>query len=121
MKTKSMIALLFAGLALASAPQDASALTYEVTPSVQEVLVAPGGSYSGTMTVRNTTKKPVDLNSKVMDWTYERPDGAKKFFPSGTTKFSCGKWISYSPASFQLSPGQSQEVRYSMTVPADAK
>lgn len=116
------LALSLAAAALASSsPRPALALTYEVTPSVQQVLVVPGGTYSGTMIVRNTTKKPIDLTSKVMDWTYERPDGAKKFFPSGTTKFSCGKWISYSPAAFRLASGQVQEVRYSLTVPPDAK
>ncbi len=113
--------MILAGLALGAVlMQDLYAFSVEVEPTVSEISVPAGGSYAGVITVTNVSKDALEITSKIMDWEYESCAGAKKYFPTGTSRYSCSGWITYTPDSFRLEPGQSQEVHYTLTAPAAA-
>ncbi len=92
----------------------------DVQPTVNQITVPAGGSYAGQVQIKNTSDKPITVNSSVMDWIYESPTGAKKFFPVGKSKFSLSPYLTYSPSTFSLEPGQSREVHYQVSIPANA-
>lgn len=113
--------LLLISFVFVAAPlRDIFAFSVEVEPAVSEISVAAGGSYAGVINVTNVSKETLEVNSKMMDWEYESCAGAKKYFPVGTSRFSCSSWITYTPDKFRLEPGQSLEVHYTLTAPASA-
>jgi len=84
-------------------------------PSVNEI-VKPSGSVNGTITVRNDGVSETGIVAYAEDWLYA-PDGSKSFYPAGNTPLSCAKWISLFPKKFQLEPGKSLGVQYSISAP----
>ena len=85
-------------------------------------LTISSGSYDGgEIKVENTGEEPITVKAYLEDWVYTKQDGGKEFMPKGTTPMSCSNWITFYPADFTLKPGTSQMVRYTVSVPADAK
>ena len=85
-------------------------------------LTIPSGSYDGgEIKVENTGEEPITVKAYLEDWVYAKQDGGKEFMPKGTTPMSCSNWITFYPADFTLKPGAFQMVRYTVSVPADAK
>ena len=122
-------ALLILGLVpLGARPASAEQSVFGVAPITAEADVQPGSAYTASIQVRNeavsatTASAPAPLRIKVyaMDWTMAL-DGTPRFVPAGTLPGSCSKWLEVNPAEFDLPPGQTQEVRYTLTVPADAR
>jgi P pilus assembly chaperone PapD len=99
-----------------------------VAPITVETDVQPGTAYTASIQVRNEAapspiaSPPSALRIKVhpMDWTMGL-DGTPRFVAAGTLPGSCSKWLEVNPAEFDLQPGQTQEVRYTLTVPAEAR
>jgi hypothetical protein len=83
--------------------------------------VAPGGHISGEITVENTGKEPIDVRAYLEDWVYNKQDGGKEFMPKGTTPMSCANWINFNPTDFKLGVGDETMVRFTVSVPEDAK
>ncbi len=64
------------------------------------------------------------LNLRVYweDFVYVQPfDGTKEFTAVGTTGYSVGSWVNFSPQQFTLKPKDSKTISYSIQVPVDAK
>ncbi|MBU0693484.1 MAG: hypothetical protein KKC11_02270 [Candidatus Omnitrophica bacterium] len=77
---------------------------------------------TGKIKVANPSSGEIKVKVYLEDFTYIPPyDGTKKFFPSGSTQFSCAQWISFSPQEFKLPPFGARFVNYSLRVPHDAK
>ncbi|MFH0940247.1 MAG: hypothetical protein V1840_00125 [Candidatus Omnitrophota bacterium] len=85
-------------------------------------LAIASGSYDGgEVKVENNGNEPVAVKVYLEDWVYKSQDGGKEFMPKGTTALSCSNWINFYPADFTLPVGGTQMVRYTVTVPQDAK
>jgi hypothetical protein len=93
---------------------------FEVDPSVEKITAPKGGSFGGKVVIKNNSDGQLKMTGKVMDWKYEKNDGSKKLSPAGSSDFSCSKWLTYSPVSFELDPGKTQEVSYSISIPSAA-
>ncbi|MBN2121270.1 MAG: hypothetical protein JW734_09500 [Candidatus Omnitrophica bacterium] len=91
------------------------------TGKVQEEII-PGKMIVGSVTIYNSSNKPLDIRVYLEDFTYLPPfDGVKKFFPAGTTERSCSDWIRFSPQEFRLAPRKGKKVSYSIKVPEDVQ
>jgi P pilus assembly chaperone PapD len=97
----------------------AEAISISVAPIRVEHDVPAGGSLTEAISILNDDTLPVHIRMKIEDWSLTR-DGAVSFAPGGSQSHSASPWIKVNPREFDLSPGQSQLVRYALTVPKDA-
>jgi len=99
--------------------------SFQVGPMSIERPAEPGVPQTGVITITNTTRAtpgtdaPLHLRAYPVDWTLNRA-GTPQFAPAGSLAESCSKWITISPIEFDVSAGQSTQVRYTFTVPAGA-
>jgi hypothetical protein len=86
-------------------------------PKIRRSL-SKGEKYFGEINLTNPSNEPRQMRLYLEDWRYAlNGDGAKEFFPAGSTKFSCAPWIKFTPAEFTLPPGARQKIHYTVTVP----
>lgn len=94
-----------------------------INPLKVEEKMLPGETKEGTITLSNSHKEVMHLKIYVQDWAYTslEGNGTKKFAPAGLLPFSCSRWLRVFPEQLSLSPGESQKIRYTLSIPADAK
>ncbi|MFA5039548.1 MAG: hypothetical protein WC732_07715 [Candidatus Omnitrophota bacterium] len=85
------------------------------------LLIKPGSYASDEIKVENTGKETMAVKVYLEDWVYSQQDGAKDFFPKGSTPLSCSPWMTFYPADLKLEAGKTAMVRYTVNVPADAR
>ena len=117
---RSQIFVLGACLGLAFCAR-AWGFTFDVTPTVIQVTVPAGGSSAGKISIKNVGTEDLQLSGRVMDWKYAGQEGEKKFFPIGALPYSCSRWVSFSPPTLALKPGETKEVSFSLAVPKNAQ
>ena len=84
--------------------------------------VTPGDTIIDYISVHNSSSGQIGGRVYFQDFVYLPPfDGRKQFLPLGSTEYSCGPWIKFSPQEFSLSPFGKEKVSYTMTVPEEAK
>ncbi|MGQ9601088.1 MAG: fimbrial biogenesis chaperone [Candidatus Bipolaricaulia bacterium] len=112
MRTRYLLVLLVALLAWSASA------SIGVGPLTLIIDAGPGGSGSGYFKVINNGQNPEEVTISLSDWTLG-PDGGIQFAEPGTVDRSLANWISYSPATFRLEPGQLQRVDFTITVPSE--
>ena len=95
------------------------AFGFNVEPARIEVSVPPGQRRGKRVEVTNSSENPVHLTLYVRD-VVTLPDGSTDYPPAGSTEWSCANWIQFVPAELDLVPGQTKDVRVSLTVPPEA-
>jgi P pilus assembly chaperone PapD len=95
------------------------AISFSVSPIRVEHSVPAGGTITEAITIANDDTAPAHIRVKVEDWWLTQ-DGAIAFGRAGSQPYSAASWIRVNPREFDLGPGQSQSVRYSLSVPRDA-
>lgn len=113
-------------LLLAFSSLIASSLALAVTVRIDQprvrLVIPQGGAHSGVIDVENPTSEPLKVRVYLEDWVYSSAaDGSKEFFPPGTTRLSCARWISFAPAEFTVPPFGRQTVNYAARVPSGAR
>lgn len=84
--------------------------------------VYPGEVKSGVIKIDNPSEEEIKMRVYLEDWRYSSySDGAKEFFPAGTTPFSCASWINFSPAEFTIPSFGRQVINYTARLPQEAK
>jgi len=83
--------------------------------------IAQGSYDGGEVKVENNGNDLAVVKVYLEDWVYKVQDGGKEFMPKGTSPLSCSNWITFYPADFTVPVGGTQMVRYTVTVPKDAK
>lgn len=83
--------------------------------------IVPGSYDSGEIKVENTGTELLNVKVYLEDWVYSQQDGGKTFAPKGTHPLSCSNWITFYPADFTLAANAARIVRYTVTVPKDAR
>jgi len=91
-----------------------------VNPIRVEHQVKPGTNETNVIQIRNDGTDPVRVSVHMEDWTMDRK-GNVSFAQTGGDPYSCVNWIQLNPTDFRLDPGQPRQIRYSLTVPAEAK
>jgi len=97
----------------------AEAISISVAPIRVEHNVPAGGNLTEAISISNDDPSPVHIRVKIEDWSLTK-EGAVSFAAGGSQPFSAAPWIKVNPREFDLQPGQSQGVRYSLAVPREA-
>jgi P pilus assembly chaperone PapD len=116
---KIYLALFFIVFLLAGSPSVYAGIRLD-KPKIR-LDVAPGGHVSDEIKIENNGKEPLEVRAYLEDWVYKSQDGGKEFMPKGTTPLSCANWINFNPMDFKIPPGGEQIVRFTLSVPEDAK
>ncbi|MFY9228023.1 MAG: hypothetical protein WAO28_01710 [Candidatus Microsaccharimonas sp.] len=87
-----------------------------ISPLRTEFTIPAGTSQSGSLTVYNTGKQPLDIQMNTLQFTVTDNDYNYVFNENSTIN----QWIRYDPANFTLQPNTSKVVTYSINVPITA-
>lgn len=82
--------------------------------------VDPGETVSDTMIVVNTGTEPLPLTVYAAD-AFTAPSGEIDVLVTGAASTGAGTWVSVAQTSLELAPGQTADVPFTVTVPADAR
>ena len=98
------------------------AATIRLSSPKVELELAPGETYSGEISAENPADEEIKTRIYLEDWAYSPGGtGEKKFMPMGSAPLSASRWITFSPAEDLIKPFGRTTVRYTITVPPDAK
>lgn len=87
-----------------------------------ELLVHPGEQINDSITISNTSGKPIRARIYWEDFSYQSPfDGAKKFAPAGTLKSSLVDWVKFSPRELLLPAFGKANISYVIDVPSQTR
>lgn len=68
------------------------------------------------ISIANDGTASTRLKVSIEDWTLTK-DGNPTFMKVEGNPYSCAEWIRINPVDFRISPGQTKEVRYTVSVP----
>ena len=91
-------------------------VSISVSPIRVEHLVRQGEKGTDMISVTNDGTAPTRLKVSLEDWTLTQ-DGNPMFMKVGNNPYSCVEWIRVNPVDFRIGPGQTREVRYTVSVP----
>ena len=91
-------------------------VSISVSPIRVEHLVKQGEKGTDMILVTNDGTAPTRLKVSIEDWTLTK-DGNLMFMKPGKNPYSCAEWIRINPVDFRIGPGQTKNVRYTITVP----
>lgn len=98
-------------------PGASQGLGLDVTPAKFELSIPPGTlGYNIPITIRNSSGAPVHIVSSMSDFSVTRA-GDYAFERAGSGQFSLMRWATINPQQFDLSPGTTQQVRLTLSVP----
>lgn len=99
-------------MALASvSPSKPKGLT--LSPLRSELEIAPGTSLSGTLTVTNSTDKPMTVDFSAEEFSVV----GRQYNYAFNAQSDVAKWATFNPSEVNLTAGQSINVRYTVGVP----
>jgi P pilus assembly chaperone PapD len=103
-------------LPLTSTSSFSAEVSISVSPIRVEHLVKQGEKGTDMISVINDGTAPTRLRVSIEDWALTK-DGNPMFMKAENSRYSCAEWIRINPVDFRLAPGQTREVRYTITVP----
>jgi hypothetical protein len=92
-----------------------------VSPGIVEMSPATTPGYTYALTVSNDGDEPFHAIAYPGDWTVTQSGDIQFALAGSGLPFACGDWIELSPAEFDLDPGKSVLVRFTVKVPPDAR
>ncbi|MEP0546795.1 MAG: hypothetical protein ABJF88_07680 [Rhodothermales bacterium] len=113
------IALTAFALALAWSALPAAAQVVVRSPLSDDRTVPPGEVYEGTIVVANTTDEVQQAKVYQTDYSFHA-DGSNRYDAPGSSPRSNAGWIEFGPRAVTLAPGETIQVQYRVTVPAEA-
>jgi P pilus assembly chaperone PapD len=117
MKQKSQaISLIVALFILIPALALSAEVSISVSPIRVEHLVKQGERGTDIISVTNSGTAPTRLKVSIEDWSLTKV-GNPIFTKVENNPYSCAPWIRINPVDFRIGPGQTKDVRYTITVP----
>jgi P pilus assembly chaperone PapD len=111
---------LLVGWGIASGvPTAVAQVSLSVAPLRVELQVPPGAEATDAVNALNEGEQPAFVRVSTEDW-YLTEEGTPIFTASGSQPGSASPWIRVNPTNFRLNPGESRDIRYTLTVPRDA-
>jgi hypothetical protein len=86
----------------------------------QDLVVKPGGEYSGSIIIRNDTNEPQEAKVYQTDYTFQW-NGTNNYGEPGKLPRSNAKWITFSPAFITLPPMGTITLHYTLNVPKESQ
>jgi len=120
MKLARVIIALFMGLCLVLALGQPALAGLRVVGAKIEAEVSPGSSNAYEMNVGNTSDAPMDIVVEVRGYATSATNSFIALEPEkDTSQYSARKFLTASPSSFHLEPGESQDIVVTAKIPAD--
>lgn len=94
--------------------------TVAVSPGGALLQGEPGQTLSGSVRLDNPASDAAAVTTSVQDFAYDQ-NGELTVYPAGMLPSSAASWVTLNPAGSTVAAGGHASVRYSVTVPADAK
>ena len=115
--TTTTLALLLTAMVLAVSRPAKAQLSMSLSPVRVEHAIPPGELWTDIVTVENVSERPLRARVTIADWYLER-NGTPVFVKRGTRPgLSMSRWIDVNPTEFEVAPGGTQVVRYTLSVP----
>ena len=92
----------------------------KVWPTSVELTVGHGETATKTINIQNLGSEPIMLQAYVMDFSKNR-NGDFVFSEPGHESYSASRWLSVNSFDLELAPAQSQEVKVTVSVPAQVE
>ena len=108
------------GLIAMTAPPALAQMSLEVSPIRAEHQIEAGASETNIVSVHNAGPKPTRVKVSLQDWQMNRK-GEVSFARAGSTPGSLSSWMEINPTDFRVEPGETKEIRYTLTIPAGAR
>lgn len=86
----------------------------------RKYVVKPGGTYEGTISLRNRGDKPQEVKIEKRDYLFYK-DGSNKFDEPPSHPRSNAPWITFSPSKATIPPGETINVNFKIHIPNDQK
>lgn len=124
----NVFAALLLVVAIASQTTARAQGSVSIYPNVADVTINAGKERTFALTTAYKVDKPEFVSqmknarivARISDWTVE-PDGTVRTAAPGTLERSAAPWVIFSPSEFALAPGAAQMLRFTVSVPQDAK
>ena len=117
-KTITVPVVVLTALVLVAVSPAEAQLSMSLSPVRVEHAIPPGELWTDVATVENVSDRPLRARVTVADWYLER-NGTPVFVKRGTRPvLSMSEWIDVNPTEFEIAPGDSQVIRYTLAVPA---
>lgn len=94
-----------------------SAGALRISPVAFDVAIPPGVSTTFAFRVMNDEEEPLDFRIRLCDWMRDIAGTNRFCEEAGEVSRSATEWVEVGPRQFTLSPGESQEVRLTLTAP----
>jgi hypothetical protein len=115
---KNIVSFLIGALAVFTPGRAALAQVY-LSEGKVELVMAPGETVSGRLTVTNPSESEIRVKAYWEDFAYKPPyDGSKDFMPAGTLEDTMREFITFSPQTFILAPRGKRDINYVVKAPA---
>ncbi|MBV6426167.1 MAG: hypothetical protein KIPDCIKN_00677 [Haliscomenobacter sp.] len=108
--------ILFTSLVLL--PLLIQAQEFAVKPANLQFPLEPLQSGYRTLTLTNLSDETKTYQLSVGDFEMDTLGNLVRMDP-GASKYSCAKWITFEPATFELAPNESRQIRVTISVPAN--
>jgi len=96
-------------------------LSVSISPVLFNLTADPGQTLTNTLKITNASAdKPQAIVMSVEAFTGTET-GEAVVTTDGNPDYSLNEWVTFSPASFTIPPGQSQNVTYTIKIPANAE
>jgi P pilus assembly chaperone PapD len=103
---------------LSTGPAPAGVCSLEISPLTLEIQLEPGRAHTDTIRITNLSEEPERIHAYCQDWTL-KPDGVVVFFAAGKLPGSASPYLQLTPSEFELQPGETRQVRYTIRLPAE--
>jgi P pilus assembly chaperone PapD len=91
-----------------------------VWPTWVELTVNRGEQAGKTINVRNQGSELIRMRAYVMDFSIDR-EGNFAFSEAGHESYSASRWLSVAETELEIAPGESKEVKVSISAPAEVE
>jgi len=118
MRSAGIVLVLSAGLVLLNALGAMAGISV-MESLTQEWLTAPGGSYTGSITLQNTGDHLERAKVYQTDYLFFR-EGTQVYGGPGTNPRSNANWVSFGPREVSILPGAKGIIDYTIEVPPDS-
>lgn len=96
--------------------QEPASPVVELNPSRFELLLEPRGKSVQSLKISNYGKAPITFTADTKDWDLNQ-SGSPAFFDPAPRDRSASTWIRFNPRQFTVAPGETQYIRFSISVP----